>query len=168
MVFLLEFYPHYFRISAPLPTSKCMEEIQALVKNVILSKSTINTKRIIMMINYYRLKWGHFLFFILVKILVCFDGIQNDRDCPLGTHFSYYDNACVDPFLADCSLDYHMCQESVLTGLPVFIANSRDCRSYYVCVGENSVPLRCAPGQHFVPELNWCDSPEEANCTVRL
>lgn len=80
------------------------------------------------------------------SLIVCFDGLQNDRNCPVGLQFSYYDNACVDPFLADCNLDYYLCQDAVLTGVPIFIQNSRDCRSYFVCVGDTSVELRCAPG----------------------
>lgn len=83
-------------------------------------------------------------------------------------HYSFYDNNCVQPYLADCTLDYIKCQQSRELGIPVFLSNSRDCRSYFLCIGDTSVALQCAPGQHFVPERNWCDSPEEANCTVKL
>lgn len=102
------------------------------------------------------------------KYTICFDGLQNDRDCPQGLQFSYYDNDCVDPFLADCNLDYFLCQEAVQTGIAVFIPNSRDCRSYFVCVGDTSVELRCAPTQHFLPGPNWCVSEEEANCQATI
>lgn len=99
---------------------------------------------------------------------MCFDGIVNDRSCPLGKHFSYYESACVDPFFADCILDSTLCAEAEKTGIPQFFANSRDCRSYFLCVGEISVPLRCAPGQHYDPEFYWCDSPETAECTPAI
>lgn len=100
------------------------------------------------------------------SILVCFDGIQNDRECTAGEHFSYYDGKCVAPFLADCSLDAFLCRESQEIGAPVLVPNSRDCGSYYVCVGKTAVPLRCAPQQHFLPEKNWCVPEDESYCEV--
>jgi len=102
------------------------------------------------------------------KYTGCFDTFENDRICPPGLHFSYYDGDCVDPFLADCSIDYNTCHESSKTGIPIFVADPRDCRSFYVCVGGTSVLLRCAPQTHFDPEENWCVPEEQADCTPEI
>jgi len=102
------------------------------------------------------------------KFTVCFDQFENDRICPAGTHFSYYDGDCVDPFLADCSIDYNTCRESSESGIPTFVADLRDCSSFYVCVGGTSVLLRCAPGTHFAPEDNWCAPEPEVNCEPEI
>jgi Chitin binding Peritrophin-A domain len=98
-------------------------------------------------------------------LTVCFDGIQNDRSCSVGKHFSFFENSCVDPFLADCNLDYLLCKDSISSGIPVFVANPRDCNSYFVCVGEQAVALNCAKDYHFVPSKG-CEPIEQANCTV--
>ncbi|CRL08014.1 CLUMA_CG020982, isoform A [Clunio marinus] len=98
------------------------------------------------------------------KYTVCFDGLQNDRDCPQGLHFSTYEKKCVDPFLADCKLDQSLCEGSGNGNIPFFIASSRDCRAYYICIGDSLLPLMCAPGQHFLPEAGWCDLQEKSDC----
>lgn len=72
----------------------------------------------------------------------------------------------MDPFLADCSIDYNTCRESSETGIPTFVADPRDCRSFYVCVGGTSVLLRCAPDTHFDPEFSWCVPEALADCEV--
>lgn len=65
-------------------------------------------------------------------------------------------------------MDALLCEEAKATGIPQFHSNPRDCRSYFLCVGETSVPLICSPEQHFHSEFNWCDSPAIANCTSVL
>lgn len=101
-----------------------------------------------------------------ILILVCWNGLQNDRNCPPGLHFSYIDNECVDPFLADCDLDFHLCKGSRQTGLPTFHKNTRNCESYFLCVGSEVITLRCEPGSHFDERQNWCTDPETAQCEV--
>jgi Chitin binding Peritrophin-A domain len=100
------------------------------------------------------------------QFAVCWNGLQNDRDCPPGLHYSYFDNDCVDPFLADCNLDYHLCEESRRTGLPTFHKNSRDCESYFLCVDSKAISLNCEPGFHFDERKNWCSDPETVQCKV--
>lgn len=105
---------------------------------------------------------------ICLIVLVCFNGIENDRQCPNETHFSFYDQACVDPFYADCHIEEQKCAESIDTGLPVFLPNLRDCSSFFVCTNATSTLLPCAPGFHYVPELSRCAPVSSTNCTVRL
>lgn len=82
----------------------------------------------------------------------------------MGTHFSYYDYKCVDPFLADCQTDAHTCLESIESNLPVFLPNPRSCESYFLCLGDQSITIRCSPGQHFLPGSNFCVPKEESEC----
>jgi hypothetical protein len=82
-----------------------------------------------------------------------------------------------------------LCTASAESGVPVLVPNSRDCGSYFVCVGEtagkaiteeniseimhvndensiNLVPLQCAPSQHFLPEKNFCVPEDQSECIV--
>lgn len=103
--------------------------------------------------------------YICSKYTVCFERIVNDRECPLGLHFSYFDGGCVDPRFADCQIDRKLCKESVDNNdLPIFIKNERNCGSYFLCVGEKAVLLRCAPGNQFDTTNNWCERREEVQC----
>lgn len=98
------------------------------------------------------------------KFIICFDGIENDRDCEPGLHYSPYDERCVTPFLADCNIEAQVCRESEETGVATLIQNSRDCASFFVCIGSRSAELKCAPDTHFNPDFGWCDNSEEYDC----
>ena len=99
---------------------------------------------------------------------MCFDGVENDRDCEPGLHFSPFDQECVDPFMADCNREAHSCAESVESGLAKLLPNSRDCQAFFVCIGDRLAELRCAPKTHFVLDNGWCEPEEIADCTVSL
>jgi hypothetical protein len=102
---------------------------------------------------------------ICSKYTVCFERIMNDRNCPVGLHYSYYDGGCVDPRLADCQTEKKLCKESIENNnLPKFFENERSCGSYFLCLGEKAVVLRCAPGSQFDVENNWCDNEKNIEC----
>lgn len=92
-----------------------------------------------------------------------------DRTCPPGLHFSPYDNNCVDPKLAECSIDKEICTAGGTVGTPwdpILVANSRDCQAYFLCLGTTSVSMRCAPGLQFNKDESWCDVAEMVKCIV--
>lgn len=47
----------------------------------------------------------------------------------------------------------------------VHLPNPDDCGSYYVCDWGFPILMPCPEGLHFNPQLQVCDSPENANCT---
>lgn len=99
------------------------------------------------------------------KFTVCFENIFNDRECPFGLHFSYYDGRCVDPRYADCDIDKILCKESIENnGTPIFVENTRSCESYFLCLNKQSLVLRCAPGTQYDKENYWCDLKENVQC----
>lgn len=46
--------------------------------------------------------------------------------------------------------------------------SARDCERYFICYNEKVFRMQCKPGRHFNAEGGFCDSPEEAECAVRL
>lgn len=92
----------------------------------------------------------------------------SDRSCDAGLHFSSFESRCISPEKAECNVDRAICGNEGTPWSPKFVANSRDCGNYFLCLGTTSVSMRCAPGLQFDNEFNWCDMEETVNCTVCL
>ncbi|XP_055536589.1 peritrophin-44-like [Wyeomyia smithii] len=45
-----------------------------------------------------------------------------------------------------------------------FIADDKQCNSYYSCVGEMAIPLNCSPGYHYNAVRQICEQPSQAGC----
>lgn len=106
---------------------------------------------------------------------VCIDGLQEDRECPNGLHFSPYDGKCVEPELAECDTDRKFCsaQNNNSEDFVQFkVPNSRACDQFYLCWNnkENNAigaaTFRCNTGLHVNPNSFLCELPETAGCDV--
>lgn len=64
----------------------------------------------------------------------------------------------------DCDVDI---SDDVDDGRAILLPNPKDCGSYYVCVGLDPVLMKCSDGLEFNPELEVCDWPQSANCTIQ-
>lgn len=45
---------------------------------------------------------------------------------------------------------------------------SEDCRNYYLCLNGQPEELFCAPGMHWNPVMEYCDTPANAQCDVSI
>lgn len=104
------------------------------------------------------------------------DGLQEDRDCEDGLHFSPYDGQCVEPRLAECKKDREFClaRNNGNDFIGWFrTVNQRNCNQYYVCTSNENFEvvgaavMRCAPGLHVNPVNFQCQDPATAQCDVR-
>lgn len=48
----------------------------------------------------------------------------------------------------------------------VFMLPGDNCDEYFVCISGISASFYCAPGQHFNPDMWYCDTPQNAQCDV--
>lgn len=101
---------------------------------------------------------------------MCFDGKEQDRNCPIGLHFSFIDNDCVRPDETDCAIDKQFCDKKREEDQGIFprIANPRDCGTFYVCSDDDWViSNQCLEGWHFNPNTGFCEDKATAGCDVR-
>lgn len=98
---------------------------------------------------------------------LCWRDLTTIGDCPTGLHFSYFDNACVEPFFADCRAVDNYCN-SFKTNV-----TNRDpysCTTYHVCNECNGrhelIKLNCGFGYEYDDNTNHCATASSVNCTV--
>lgn len=48
----------------------------------------------------------------------------------------------------------------------ILIKNPEDCHSFFKCYKGKPILIKCPPGQEWADELNRCDWPEVAHCTI--
>jgi hypothetical protein len=99
------------------------------------------------------------------KYRLCWENKTVSMDCPAGLQFSYFDNDCVIPFLADCHVVDNYCKSFEDEKLN---KNSYSCTKYHVCNkcdGRFSlIELQCTEGTHYYNSvLNHC---ETGSCNV--
>lgn len=96
---------------------------------------------------------------------MCFDGNQQDRDCPAGTHFSSFDQDCVDPEFANCSIEDEICTEYPFY-LQHFFRSSRSCSEYFLCYLHRLSHHHCPDGQIFDEVNRYCVPDDGPACVV--
>ncbi|XP_063595463.1 uncharacterized protein LOC134772417 [Penaeus indicus] len=115
------------------------------------------------------------------------DGSATDftEKCPDGMLFDNVSSDCMDAASATCLTCEPTCKfECPADGSTALVANSEDCRSFFVCNNGGSVPVSCDPNKPFfngttctTEESQCCDRcqvyceqefteiPDPANCT---
>lgn len=97
------------------------------------------------------------------KYVLCVGGTRFKRTCGAGLHFSRELRNCVQPDLAQCEESKYTCPEED-DGDLVFLPNTEDCSSYFVCFGGEPIPLSCGAGLHWSAEEQSCVNKGKANC----
>lgn len=98
------------------------------------------------------------------KYILCFGGVEIERNCADGLHFSREQRACVDPEDADCEEIKKECPDEDDPENIVFFPNTEDCSKYYVCFGGEKIPLSCGDGLHWSVHEDACLDKDEAKC----
>lgn len=106
------------------------------------------------------------------KYFMCWDDLTVEQECEEGQHFSFYDNACIHPFYADCRAADNYCRGAV-ESKELVKKNPFSCTKYHVCSHCNDryslTELECSDGTHeFNAELNHCDVAANVTCTVNF
>ncbi|KAL7013737.1 hypothetical protein ACKWTF_015550 [Chironomus riparius] len=104
------------------------------------------------------------------KYVLCIDGVQQDRLCKTGLHYSEFHNDCVEPSQSDCVTDFEFCNRKHnedTEGIFPKVANPRDCATFYICSDDNWViQNKCYPGGHFNPATGFCEDSTNNVCDV--
>ena len=106
-----------------------------------------------------------YLIFNFFSDIICVEGYEFDRDCPVGQHFNAAGGECVPAIESDCAINEERCSPTADVA-PFFITDTRDCTSYYLCMRNAWLELTCAPGFFFDVHNRWCQVPEEVECVV--
>jgi hypothetical protein len=101
------------------------------------------------------------------KYILCVDGIEINRNCPVGRHFSRELRECVDPAIAECEERTYECPEED-NGELVFLPNTEDCSRFYACFDGEPYPLSCGDDLHWSVEHNSCMKEKLANCRYSI
>lgn len=100
------------------------------------------------------------------KYILCVNGMEFERSCAPGFHFSRKLQTCVTPELAECDEHERVWEcpdEDDLDNL-VFLPNTKDCSMYYLCLGGEKIPFTCAKGLHWSIDEEACMEKDDANC----
>jgi Chitin binding Peritrophin-A domain len=107
--------------------------------------------------------------FMCNKFRVCWEDMTIIKDCPSGYEFSYFDNECVEPFLADCRAVDNYCTNITRRG----VRSRRDpysCIDYHFCNecdGHYSlVDLKCGDGHYYDDTRDHCTVGDQTVCDV--
>lgn len=106
----------------------------------------------------------YWIFFF--SFLVCFDGNQQDRDCPAGLEYSPFEQDCVEPELSNCLVQSDFCADTDFFKQTYF-RSSRDCSEYFMCFLHVFSHWNCPEGRIFDLTVRAClpDDPDEP-CVV--
>lgn len=99
--------------------------------------------------------------------IICVNGFQFDQDCPEGQHYNPTSRNCIPEIDSECTINSEWCHPTDNIP-PFFVASSRDCTSYYLCMRNEWLGLTCAPGFFFDANNRWCQVPDEVDCSVNM
>lgn len=86
----------------------------------------------------------------------CYHGEESVFKCAAGLQY--------DQEIGQCNLEVRVrcmpnpCPQRDVPGVPVFVANPNDCRSYFVCISGDLLSLNCPPGTLFNSRISACES----------
>lgn len=98
------------------------------------------------------------------KYVLCVGGTRIKRSCGEGLHFSRESRNCVQPNVAQCEKSEYTCPEEDDLDNLVFLPNTNDCSSYYVCFGGEPIALTCGDGLHWSVGEQGCIAEADAKC----
>jgi hypothetical protein len=110
--------------------------------------------------------------------ILCVNGHEVPRDCPPGMEFSREIRHCVHPLVANCVLrsltvavsttsNEDSCPKIANADEMLFMRNSKDCQSYYLCTRDESVRFSCAKGLAWSADKKKCMIESKAKCTAQ-
>lgn len=101
---------------------------------------------------------------------LCWQNYATLLNCSDGEHFSYFQNGCIRPELADCRAEHNYCRRMRNQNQNVR-RSPYSCASYHACYECNNrlsvIELKCNNETHlFNEDYQHCDIAENVNCTV--
>ncbi len=99
------------------------------------------------------------------KYFVCEEGAKREEQCPIEYSFSKLRGQCMPDEKAECTADRDLICPLVPADNFVFRASKLDCEVYYLCLTSAVHQLSCASGFHFSQDFDYCDVPENVQCT---
>lgn len=105
------------------------------------------------------------------KYYLCWQDYTIPRECPEGLEFSYFQNNCTTPNLADCRAEHNYCRRMNEEGV-VLKRSPYACESFHACYECNNryktLELQCVNGTHqFDNDKQQCESSISVGCEVR-
>ncbi|KFB51310.1 AGAP012131-PA-like protein [Anopheles sinensis] len=116
------------------------------------------------------------------KFQKCYNGRAFTISCPAGQEFGVHIQRCDFPMFAQCRQGFVQPQPAAFRYEegnsdsrcprfddpfnPTHLAHPTDCRRFYKCFDGRAFELQCPMGQEWGKELNRCDYPTLARCSV--
>lgn len=105
------------------------------------------------------------------RYFLCFEGKSKEFPCDEGNYFSYYQNGCINEFLADCRVEDYYCRHMKANNYRAR-GHPFECTQYHVCNECNRrytlKTLHCVNGTHEFDDRNQqCDDASRVKCAVR-
>lgn len=101
------------------------------------------------------------------KYVICFYGNYIIMPCAPGFHFSPHLKKCMEPEKAKCDISYACPKEDDELN-PVFLADPKDCSSYFVCYKGDPIPKSCSENLWWDVDNNWCTYADRVTCDSRV
>lgn len=104
------------------------------------------------------------------QYILCINGADMVRQCPPGTEFSTESRTCVHPMVAQCAAKFtpasltETCPTITSIQEIVFRANTEDCESYFLCLPNETVTMKCGAGFHWNAHKQQCMARDQAHC----
>lgn len=103
---------------------------------------------------------------------LCINGAAVERDCPNGTEFSMETRTCTHPIVANCQTRFMPASFTSSGTCPtissveeiVFRADPNDCSSYFLCLQNETVSMKCGDGLSWNANKHRCMTRDQANC----
>jgi len=107
------------------------------------------------------------------KYYICYEGSPWELWCAPGLHWHRELEQCDFPENVNCTIEQpdgpsapqpHEIDCDSEEGI-YFVSHPNSCQHYFICARGESVLLECAPDFWWDNNHNWCDAPENTECT---